>query len=107
MAYYLYQGAYSSQALKVLLKKPVNRFEVVRKAVEKLGGSVEGGWFAFGEYDIVLIMQMPDNASAAALSLAATAGGAIARGKTTPLMTVDEGLGAMKKAVASGYRPPS
>lgn len=106
MAYYLYQGAYSSEALKSLTKKPVNRVDVVRKAVEELGGTVEGGWFAFGEYDIVLLLQMPDNVSAAALSLAAAAGGAIRSGKTTPLMTIDEGLAAMKKAGTSGYKPP-
>ena len=106
MAYYLYQAAYSAEALRVLTKKPVNRFEVVRKAVEELGGRVEGAWFAFGEYDVVLILQMPDNVSAAALSLAASAGGAIQRGKTTPLLTTDEGLAAMKKAGASKYKAP-
>jgi uncharacterized protein with GYD domain len=106
MAYYLYQGAYTAQALKALSKNPVNRFEVVRKTVEQLGGSLEGGWFAFGEYDFVLILRMPDNASAAALSLAVGAGGAVQRGKTTPLMTIDEGLSAFKKAGTSSYRPP-
>lgn len=106
MAYYLYQGSYTADALKTLLKKPVNRFEVVRKSIEELGGSLEGAWFAFGEYDVVMVAQMPDNVSIAALSLAVAAGGAIQRGQTTPLMTMDEGLAAMKKAATSSYRPP-
>src|SRR5947199_1470761 len=86
MGYYLYQGAYTYDALKTLIKKPVNRLETVRKAVEELGGTVEGFWFAFGEYDFVLVVQMPDNVSVAALSLAVAAGGAVEKGKTTPLM---------------------
>lgn len=44
--------------------------------VEKLDGEIEGGWLAFGEYDVVLICQMPNNVSAAAFSMAGAAGGA-------------------------------
>ena len=106
MAHYLYQGAYSSEALKTLIKKPTNRFDVVRGAVEKLGGSIEGAWFAFGEYDFVVVLDMPDNVSAAALSLAFAAGGALKSGKTTPLLSQQEGVAAMKRAGNTGYRPP-
>ena len=106
MAYYLYQAAYTAEALKTLTRKPVNRFEVIRKAVKDLGGTLEGGWFSLGEYDVVLLLQMPNNVSAAALSLAAAAGGAVQHGKTTALMTVEEGLTAMRKAGESSYRPP-
>ncbi len=80
MDHYLYQGAYTSEAWKTLVKKPQNRIEVVRHAVEKLGGKIEGVWFAFGEYDVVLIVQMPDNVSAAAMSIAIAAGGALKEG---------------------------
>jgi len=106
MAFYLFQGSYTHDALKALLKQPANRTDVVRKAVEELGGSLQGAWYAFGEYDAVLIVELPDNVSAAALSLAVAAGGAIQGGKTTPLMTMDEGLAAFKKAGASNYRAP-
>ena len=106
MAYYMFQGRYTTEAIKGLLNKPVNRSEAIRKAVEELGGKVEGAWFSFGDCDVVLIVQMPDNASVAALSLAVAAGGAIQGGKTTPLMTMDEGLTAMKKAATSTYRSP-
>ena len=106
MGYYLYQGAYTPEALKTLIKKPANRLDVVRKAVEELGGTVEGFWFAFGEYDFVLVIQMPDNVSVAALSLAVAGGGAVQNAKTTPLMTTDEGMAAMKRAGGSSYKPP-
>jgi hypothetical protein len=44
--------------------------------VEKLGGKLETKWFCFGDYDLVAVLDMPDNVSAAAFSLAASAGGA-------------------------------
>ena len=50
-------------------------------------------------------MEMPDNVSAAALSLAIGAGGACRSVKTTPLMSIAEGIEAMKKAATCGYKP--
>jgi uncharacterized protein with GYD domain len=107
MAYFLLQGAYTSEAWATLLNNPVNRVEAVRPVIEKLGGRVEGAWFSFGEYDVTLIMEMPDNVSAAAFALAVAAGGSFKAHKTTPLMTMEDGVEAMTKAAGSGYRPPS
>lgn len=106
MAYYLFQGAYTPEALATLIKKPENRIEVVAKAVEKLGGKVLSGWFCFGEYDVVLIYELPDNVSAAAFSIAAAAGGALKANKTTPLFNADETIRIFQKAGTTGYRPP-
>jgi uncharacterized protein with GYD domain len=107
MAYYLVQVAYTPEACANLVKNPQNRTEAVRPVVEKLGGKMEGAWLAFGEYDVVLIARMPDNVSAAAFAMAASAGGALKACKTTPLLTVEEGVEAMRKAAGAGYRPPS
>jgi len=107
MAYYLFQCAYTPEALAALINKPQNRIEVVSKSIEKLGGKVIGGWFCFGEYDIVLISELPDNISAAAFAIAAAAGGALKANKTTPLLTADEMLQMFSKAGSTGYRPPS
>lgn len=107
MAYYMVQVAYTAEACAALVKNPQNRVEAVRPAVERLGGTIEGAWFAFGEYDVVVIVQFPDNVSAAALSLAVAAGGALKAQKTTPLLTVEEAMEAMRKAGGSGYQPPS
>ena len=74
--------------------------------LDKMGGKFESAYFSFGDYDIVAVLQLPGNVDAAAFSLAATAGGAVKAIKTTPLMTVAEGLDAMRKAAASGYAPP-
>lgn len=107
MAHYLLQVGYTPEAIATMVKTPQDRVAAVRPAVEKLGGNIEAGYFAFGEYDIILVVDMPDNVSAAALSLAAAAGGACSKIKTTPLMTMEEGMDAMKKAAASAYQPPT
>ncbi len=105
MPSYLLQIAYTSESLAALIKRPQNRAEIVSKPIEKLGGSVKGFWMAFGEYDVVGVLDMPDNESAAAFALALGAGGGCKSVKTTPLISIEEGIGAMKKAGSSGYKP--
>lgn len=105
MPSYLVQASYTSEAMASLLKNPQNRMEIVRKAAENLGGKLVAGWMSFGDYDIVMIAEMPDHVSAAAIALAAAAGGSLKAIKTTPLLTAEEGLAAVKKAAASGYTP--
>jgi uncharacterized protein with GYD domain len=104
VAKYLLQVSYSTEAWAAMIKRPQNRLEVVRKAVEKLGGSMETFWLAFGDYDIIGILDMPDNVSAAAFAMALGAGGACKNVKTTPLLGIEEGMEAMKKAGTSGYK---
>jgi uncharacterized protein with GYD domain len=87
MPYYLLQVAYSPEAWAAMVKKPHMPLEGLRPILERLGGKLEGGWLAFGEYDAVLICQMPDQASAAALAMSAATEGAVRAIKTTPLMT--------------------
>ena len=107
MPNYLVQASYTAEALAALIKKPQNRTDVVRKAVEHLGGKLVGAWMSFGDQDVVLIVDMPDSISAAAMAVAAAAGGSLKGTKTTPLFTFDEGIAALKKAASSGYTPVS
>ena len=107
MPAYLAQVSYTSDAWRTQVGNPRSPLERVASVVEKLGGKIDSIYYAFGDYDIVAIVQFPDNQSAAAFSLAAHAGGAVKAYKTTPLMSIDEGLEAMRKAAAAGYRPPS
>jgi len=105
MSTYLLQASYSVAAMAAMIKKPQNRTEHIRKSVEKVGGTLTGLWLSFGDHDVVAIFDMPDNVSAAAIAMAIGAGGAVSNVKTTPLLTADEGLAAMKKAGGSGYKP--
>jgi uncharacterized protein with GYD domain len=101
----LFQVSYIAEAMAALIKRPQNRGEAVRKSIEKLGGTITGYWLSFGDYDVVAIIDMPDNVSAAAFALAAAAGGACKSVKTTPLISAEDGIAAMKKAGTSGYKP--
>jgi uncharacterized protein with GYD domain len=104
---YLVQASYTAESCSAMIKKPQNRAEVVRKVIEKLGGRLEGFWFAFGDYDTALVCELPDNVTATAFSMAVSAGGTHKAMKITPLMTVEEAIEAMKKAGKTGYRSPA
>jgi uncharacterized protein with GYD domain len=107
MPHYLQQVAYSREGWEAVVANPQNRIEAVRPAVEKLGGKIESAWFSFGDYDIVVITEMPDNVSAAAIAMAFAAGGACKSVQTTPLISAEEAIQALKKARDCGYRPAS
>jgi uncharacterized protein with GYD domain len=105
MPFFLHQVSYTPEALARLIANPQDRFEAVRGPIEKLGGKIKEGYFAFGEHDAVLITEMPDNVTAAAISLAFAAGGACRTSQTTALMTAAEAMEAMRKAQSCGYKP--
>jgi uncharacterized protein with GYD domain len=104
MAKYLVEAAYTGEGLRGLQKdKASGRKEAVTKAVESFKGKLDGMYFAFGEHDVVLIVDMPDAVSAAALSIAVSVTGLV-RTKTTPLLTVEETDRAL--AQKASYRAP-
>ncbi len=105
MPHYLQQVAYSPKGWEAVLDNPQDRIEAVRPAIEKLGGKIESAWFAFGDYDIVVITEFPDNVSAAAIAIAFGGGGNCKSVHTTPLISRAEALQALKKAKECGYRP--
>lgn len=104
MPNYLLQASYTPEAWARLVANPQDRIEAVRAPIEKLGGRINQAFFAFGESDVVLITEMPNNVSAAAIAIAFAAGGALKAVKSTPLMTAAEALEAIKKAGTTGYR---
>jgi len=108
MALYLYQAAYTPDAWEALLSKPQDPTERVQALLDKLGGKIIGIWYTFGDYDIMAIVEYPGNQHSAAAAMALAAGKALKASKTTPLMTIEEGVAAMKEAAgAIGlYRPP-
>src|SRR5260370_9308852 len=105
MPYFIPQVSYTAEASARLIANPQDRFGAVRGPIEKLGGKVQNSYFAFGQYDAILITEMPDNVSAAAIALAFAAGGALRTCQTTALISTAEGLEAMRKAATCGYKP--
>ena len=106
MPFYLIRASYTSAATSNLVQHPQHREAVLRKTCEALGGKMHGFFFSFGEYDAMVLAELPDNKAAAALSLSAEASGALRTIHTTVLLTVDEALEAMKKAQSDNYAPP-
>ena len=90
MAKYLLKVNYTSQGTKGLLKDGGSgRRAAVKQVVEGLGGKVEAWYYALGETDLFVILDLPDAQTAAAFSLVVHAAGA-AQISTIPLLTVEE-----------------
>jgi uncharacterized protein with GYD domain len=89
MPKYLTMVSYTPEGIKGLVKEGgTARRAAVQKMLERLGGRLEGFYFAFGENDAYVISEGPDNATAAAISLAITTGAI--RTKTIVLLTPEE-----------------
>ncbi|HWW09088.1 MAG TPA: GYD domain-containing protein [Candidatus Acidoferrales bacterium] len=107
MAEYLVQVGYTAEAWAAMIREPQNRLELVAPAAESLGGKFKEAWISFGEYDLVGIIEMPDNVAAAAFSIGVTSKGAVRALKTTPLLSMDQSVEAMGRAQRLAYTPPT
>jgi uncharacterized protein with GYD domain len=105
MPYYMYQGSYTSETWARLSKTPENREAIVREIVEKNGGKLHSLFFTFGADDFVAIAELSDNTNAAALAVAVAGTGGYRNFRTTPLLTAQEGMEAMRQAGQTGFRP--
>ncbi len=105
MGKYLLQATYTSEGTKGVVKGGggTARRTAIQQSLQSVGGKVEAMYFAFGDADVYLIVDAPDNVSVAAFSLAVAASGAAAV-KTTVLLTPEEIDKAVKKSAT--YSPP-
>jgi uncharacterized protein with GYD domain len=104
MAKYMVQSTLTGEGMKGVEKDTATgRKAAVTKAIEGLGGKVEALYFSLGEYDVVVIADMPDIIAATAMLMHVNDSGLV-RTKTTALLTVDEVDQAIKRKVA--YRAP-
>ncbi len=104
MPKFLVEATYTAEGHKGLAKDGASgRKAVIAQGAKKLGGKLDAIYFCLGEHDVVLIADLPDHLTAAALSSAACASG-MARTKTTLLLTVAEADEALSKLVT--YRAP-
>jgi uncharacterized protein with GYD domain len=104
MPKYLLQASYTTEGTKGLLQEGGSKRRAeVQKALKSLGGKLEAMYFAFGDPDVYVIVDLPDAATATALSLTVNATGTV-RLKTTPLISADEVDEATKRT--GSYRAP-
>src|SRR5258708_32321626 len=88
MPLYMYQAAYTAESWAAQMKNPQNRVESVgRQATEAVGGKMIGGWYCLGDYDVILIADVPNIESMAAIAVAFVAGGANKSSPTPAFMT--------------------
>ena len=106
MARYMLQASYSTQGISDLVSNPQDRAAAVRPLIERMGGKLESFDFAFGDYDAVVMIEVPSNVSMASIAMAVGASGAISSIKTTVLISMEEAVEAMRQASGIGYRGP-
>ncbi len=104
--FYLTRFSYTPETWARLMNKPEDRRLAARRYIESVGGKLHGFWYAFGAYDGYCLWEAPHNISMAAVGLAITGGGALSKFETTPLLTVEETLEALKLAKKVGYQVP-
>lgn len=104
MAKYLIEASYTVEGVKgVQSAGGSSRRDAVAKMAEDLGGSLESFYFAFGDHDAYVVVDLPDNETAAAVALTVNSTGGVAV-RTVVLLTPEEVDAAAKRSV--DYRPP-
>jgi uncharacterized protein with GYD domain len=104
MAKYLVHGSYTAEGLQGLMKDTASgRKTALRNAMKSIGGKLETIYYAFGADDVVVIVDAPDNTTAAAISMTTQATGLV-KLRVTPLLTVEEVDAALE--MTPKYRGP-
>jgi len=97
MTLYMYQASYTAKSMADQLKEPEDPVEVIRSALEDVGATIVVAGFPFGEYDVVVVYEAPDDMTAASVAMAVAAGGEVRSGKTTRLLSGQEWLESLRK----------
>jgi uncharacterized protein with GYD domain len=104
MPKFLIQASLTAQGVQGLQSEGgTARREAVASAVDSVGGQLESFHFGFGDQDVFVIAEFPDNESAAAMALAVNSSGAVTT-RTVVLLTPEEVDRAAKRSVS--YRAP-
>jgi uncharacterized protein with GYD domain len=107
MPLYMVQASYTPQAVAAMTRSPQDRTQAIRSLAEGAGGQLRDVFFCQGDYDIVVLFDVPNAEAANAIALAAVAAGHLKAYKTTPLFTGAEIMGAMRRAAQLTIAPPS
>ncbi len=106
MPLYMTQARFTADAWQALYDSPTDRRAVLSKMLEEAGGRLIDYYFAFGDSDVIVISEAPDNATAASSVIAIARAGAVSDVKTTVLMSYEEGMEALRRSGAMAYTPP-
>ena len=108
MAHYLIEVGYTPQSWSSQIDSQLNVVDRITPAVNAANGKIECLYYAFGDSDLVGIIDFASAEDAAAFALAVTSSGALRSYKTTPLLTVEQGMESMRRAALARneYTPP-
>ena len=107
MALYMIQSTYTAEAWAAMTKTPQDRRIPMREVAQKLGGRLIDVYYCFGEYDVVVLLELPDDNAAQTTAIAGVIPGHLKTGKMTKLFTVEETIEAMRRAGSITYPAPS
>jgi uncharacterized protein with GYD domain len=97
MALYMYQASYTAKSMAAQLKEPLDPVEAFRPTLEELGATMVVAGFPFGEYDLVVVYDAPDDMTAASVAMAVAAEGEVKSARTTRLLSGQEWLESLRK----------
>jgi uncharacterized protein with GYD domain len=97
MALYMYQASYTAKSMAAQIKEPQDPVEAFRPTLEDLGARLLVAGFPFGDYDVLVVYEAPDDMTAASVAMAVSAAGEVKSGKTTRLLSGQEWLESLRK----------
>jgi uncharacterized protein with GYD domain len=95
LSHYILLINWTEQGISKIKESSADRFSSFKASVEKAGGKLIGGYYTFGEYDMVIIIEAPNDEIVMALLLEVGPAGN-ARTKTLKAFTTDEGIKIIK-----------
>jgi uncharacterized protein with GYD domain len=97
MALYMYQASYTAKSMAAQLKDPEDPVDSIRSALDEVGAEIVVAAFPFGEYDLLVVYEAPDDMTAASVAMAVAAEGEVKSAKTTRLLSGQEWLESLRK----------
>ena len=97
MALYMYQASYTAKSMAAQLTEPQDPVEAIKSTLEDLGAKIVVAGFPFGEYDVLVVYEAPDDMTAASVAMAIAAAGEVKSAKTTLLLSGQEWLESLRK----------
>jgi uncharacterized protein with GYD domain len=97
MARYMYQASYTSKSMAAQLREPQDPMEAIRPVLADLGATLLVAGFPFGEYDVLIVYDAPDDMTAAGVSMAVASAGEVKSAKTTRILSGQEWLESLRK----------
>jgi uncharacterized protein with GYD domain len=97
MTLYMYQASYTAKSMAAQLTEPHDPMEAIRPGLEELGATILAAGFPFGEYDVLIVYEAPDDVTAASVAMAVAAAGEVKSAKTTRLLSGQEWLESLRK----------